>query len=151
MCILIWLLVVPSQACQCDRDNTELCHPWTGVCKCKVGWDGETCGRPCPFYTYGKGCKKKCNCKNNAQCSPIDGSCICAAGYKGEDCSQVCPDNTFGEDCAQRCACKNDATCSPESGHCNCTEGKCDVYVYDSSPRTCCVKFKYYIIVCQVV
>lgn len=122
-----------SKVCECEDENTELCHPWTGKCSCKVGWDGDTCGRPCPFYTFGKECQNRCDCKNNAQCSPVDGTCICAAGYRGEDCGMECPENTFGEDCAQKCACKNGASCSPENGRCNCTAGK----LYNVESRVC--------------
>lgn len=117
------------KVCECENDNTELCHPWSGQCSCKIGWDGETCSRPCPFYTYGKGCQDRCNCKNNAQCSPVNGTCICAAGYRGKDCGELCPENTFGEDCAQKCACQNGATCSPENGRCNCTAGNYNILV----------------------
>lgn len=56
------------------------CHSWTGKCICKDGWDGATCSRPCPFYTYGKGCRNVCTCYNNAQCLPINGICVCAPG-----------------------------------------------------------------------
>jgi hypothetical protein len=61
------------------------CHPWTGECDCKPGWDGKMCSRPCPFYMYGKGCHNTCSCKNDAQCSPINGTCICAAGTQVTD------------------------------------------------------------------
>jgi hypothetical protein len=61
------------------------CHPWTGECDCKPGWDGKMCSRTCPFYTYGKGCHNTCNCKNDAQCSPVNGTCICAAGMQMTD------------------------------------------------------------------
>lgn len=125
-----------AKVCECDTNNTELCHSWTGKCVCKAGWDGDTCARPCPFYTYGKGCQNHCNCKNNAQCSPVNGTCICAAGYRGENCSDICPVNTYGEDCEQKCACKNGATCSPENGRCNCTAGNTHTLCYkDNAER----------------
>lgn len=118
------LIIVNSQICECEDSNTEVCHPWTGQCSCKIGWDGRTCIRPCPSYTFGKGCQNHCNCKNNALCSPIDGACICAAGYRGKDCDELCAGGTFGENCAQKCACKNGARCSSENGSCNCTAGE---------------------------
>lgn len=56
------------------------CHPWTGFCECLAGWDGMTCSRPCPLYTFGQGCRRKCVCNNNAQCLPNNGTCICGLG-----------------------------------------------------------------------
>lgn len=52
------------------------CHPSTGECICKTGWDGSICNRQCPLLKYGKGCLKDCQCKNNALCSPINGNYI---------------------------------------------------------------------------
>jgi hypothetical protein len=82
------------------------CHPWTGECVCKPGWNSKDCSRLCPLLTFGKGCHGLCNCKNNAQCSPINGTCICPPGFTGEDCGETCLVNMFGEDCSQRCDCK---------------------------------------------
>lgn len=82
------------------------CHPWTGECECKAGWNSNDCTRLCPILTYGKGCHGICNCKNNAQCSPVNGTCICQPGFTGVDCANTCPDGSFGEDCAQKCDCK---------------------------------------------
>ena len=89
--LMLWLLYPGKGAC--SWGSAEVCgaciyvafaccrcHPWTGECECKPGWDGTMCLRPCPFYTYGKGCRNNCNCKNDAQCSPVNGTCICAAG-----------------------------------------------------------------------
>jgi Laminin EGF-like (Domains III and V). len=91
--LVLWLLDAGERAC--GFDSAEVCgacimllllvgrcHPWTGDCECKPGWDGKMCSRPCPFYTYGKGCRNNCNCKNDAQCTPVNGTCICAAGVQ---------------------------------------------------------------------
>lgn len=59
------------------------CHPWTGKCKCKAGWTGPTCSRPCPYFMYGEDCAFTCNCNrsgNTLQCLPNNGTCVCNAG-----------------------------------------------------------------------
>lgn len=56
------------------------CHPSSGRCECAAGWDGPTCSRTCPLYTYGVKCRRKCVCNNNAQCLPQNGTCICGPG-----------------------------------------------------------------------
>lgn len=63
-----------------QKYNYYRCHPWTGTCECVAGWDGPTCSRTCPLYTYGEECRKKCVCNNNAQCLPNNGTCICGPG-----------------------------------------------------------------------
>lgn len=60
-----------TEKCECDENNTEMCHPYDGKCSCKAGWSSVTCNRACPFFKYGKNCALTCDCKNNAQCSPI--------------------------------------------------------------------------------
>ena len=60
--------------------NLIRCHPWTGECICKAGWDGQTCSRPCPTYTFGLGCRNVCTCKNDAHCDPVNGTCVCLSG-----------------------------------------------------------------------
>lgn len=82
------------------------CHPWTGECECKAGWNSIDCSRPCPILTFGKSCHGLCKCENNAQCSPFNGTCICSPGYTGLNCEKNCPEGSFGEDCAQKCDCK---------------------------------------------
>lgn len=56
------------------------CHPWSGKCECNAGWDGVTCSRPCPFNSYGEGCRNTCDCLHDAQCLPADGTCVCPPG-----------------------------------------------------------------------
>ena len=58
------------------------CHPWTGDCICKAGWDGQTCSRPCPTYTFGDECSELCTCKNGAFCDPVNGTCLCLSGQE---------------------------------------------------------------------
>lgn len=58
------------------------CHPWKGTCECVAGWDGPTCSRTCPLYTYGERCRRKCDCHNNAQCLANNGTCICGPGMQ---------------------------------------------------------------------
>lgn len=70
--------------CECDKNNTKSCHPFTGKCDCNAGWSSNLCNRPCPFLKYGENCANDCNC-NGAQCSSITGECICAPGYQGND------------------------------------------------------------------
>ena len=104
--LMLWLLYPGKGAC--GWDIAEVCgaciyvafaccrcHPWTGECECKPGWDGTMCSRPCPFYTYGKGCRNNCNCKNDAQCSPVNGTCICAAGAHLSGLYMLKPNNTL--------------------------------------------------------
>lgn len=137
-------------ACECDKNNTKSCHPWTGKCDCKAGWSSNLCNRPCPFLTYGENCAIECDC-NGAQCSPITGECICAPGYQGNfwssnrtsdpdeitielyaseivfvcfigrNCEKQCDEGFFG-DCTQKCNCTN-GKCSPETGQCFCAVG----------------------------
>lgn len=68
--------------CECDKNTTKSCHPYTGKCDCNAGWSSNLCNRPCPFLTWGENCAQDCNC-NSAQCSPITGDCICSPGYQG--------------------------------------------------------------------
>lgn len=64
-----------------DENSCFSCHPFTGKCKCKAGWDGTTCVRPCSYFTYGDGCSQQCHCnKNNSLCSPMNGTCFCNPG-----------------------------------------------------------------------
>lgn len=59
------------------------CHPWSGKCKCKAGWTGATCSRPCPYFKYGEDCQQDCSCSKSGttlQCLPNNGTCICSSG-----------------------------------------------------------------------
>uniref|UniRef100_T1GK47 EGF-like domain-containing protein n=1 Tax=Megaselia scalaris TaxID=36166 RepID=T1GK47_MEGSC len=47
-----------DKACRCK--NNSSCDPKTGECICSIGWTGNDCSEPCPFGTFGAGCKEKC-------------------------------------------------------------------------------------------
>ena len=76
---LVWCLGRTSLYPIFSYDHVR-CHPWTGECICKEGWDGQTCSRPCPTYTFGLGCRNVCTCKNDAHCDPVNGTCVCLSG-----------------------------------------------------------------------
>jgi hypothetical protein len=76
---LIFYLCIQTQSLYLQKID-ERCHPWTGKCVCKSGWDGSTCSRPCTIYTFGQGCKEDCTCKNDAYCDPVNGTCLCLPG-----------------------------------------------------------------------
>ncbi|KAL3884938.1 hypothetical protein ACJMK2_025037 [Sinanodonta woodiana] len=109
--------------CQCVQNSTKLCHPNTGHCLCKPGWQGDYCNQPCSFPYYGENCAKVCDCLNNGNCDHITGQCECQPGYKGVRCEERCDDGTFGVKCQEKCACKNGASCDPTNGRCICTAG----------------------------
>lgn len=71
-----------ESTCECEKNTTKSCHPFTGKCDCNAGWSSNLCNRPCPFLTWGENCQNECNC-NGAQCNPISGECVCAPGYQG--------------------------------------------------------------------
>lgn len=47
---------------------------------------------PCPGFTFGRFCSKKCTCvqKNSIYCNTEDGTCNCKPNFYGENCERDC-------------------------------------------------------------
>ncbi|KAH3710310.1 hypothetical protein DPMN_069785 [Dreissena polymorpha] len=75
-----------NRSCECVANNTQTtCDKVTGVCTCKTGWKGTTCGENRDECTEGTH-----NCRQNSTCANNNGSftCPCNIGYT--DVAGVC-------------------------------------------------------------
>ncbi|KAG7198720.1 hypothetical protein KM043_001711 [Ampulex compressa] len=116
------VLVEVELLCGCDCKNLEnsRCGHGSnecGLCKCDVGWSGESCD--CDVSSpedNGLQCIARNStdvCSNRGEC--VCGACSCDAGYKGQFCECSPCDKIDGVECAGRGTC--------DCGTCSCLEG----------------------------
>ncbi|CAB1348775.1 unnamed protein product, partial [Coregonus sp. 'balchen'] len=110
--------------CGVDRDRCECTHGWTGVI-CNERVQGQLCEDGCPQGSFGKHCRRKCNCPNNGRCHRLYGACLCAPGLYGRFCHLPCPRWTHGVGCSEECDCvlEHSLGCHPKNGTCLCKPG----------------------------
>ncbi|XP_013403069.1 protein draper-like [Lingula anatina] len=87
----------PDRSCNCDKAGTEtpshepLCNTTTGVCVCKMGYEGNQCHKCASGYVRPKNesyCSY-CPCKGKCIISAEhDWLCECEEGYAGPYCDQ---------------------------------------------------------------
>ncbi|XP_071942934.1 uncharacterized protein [Antedon mediterranea] len=106
----------PSDVC----GEISCCDSSSDFCLCGPGWTGIYCTEPCEVGTFGKNCKKYCECENNSTCLHTDGRCICTQGWTGTLCNEPCESGFFGNQCFQMCNCPNNSTCDHITGACHC-------------------------------
>ncbi|XP_052249684.1 uncharacterized protein LOC127857318 [Dreissena polymorpha] len=114
-----------NRSCECVANNTQTpCDKVTGVCTCKTGWKGTTCGEDRDECTEGTH-----NCRQNSTCANNNGSftCPCNIGYTDvAGVCTACSDNKYGNGCNTPCNCNttnalvSTQTCNHVNGTCLC-------------------------------
>ncbi|XP_060579778.1 multiple epidermal growth factor-like domains protein 10, partial [Ruditapes philippinarum] len=112
-----------NSTCACTIDSTQLCNATNGSCKCKTGWQGDTCSEDideCAAGTF--------VCPENSTCDNTDGSykCNCVPGYvKTGGACRECDGFSYGQDCATPCGCNfnNARSCHHVTAECSCRPG----------------------------
>lgn len=127
-----------------NHGNTHRNHDFPPVCKCKPGWHGIECIKPCSNSTFGANCLNNCECEATSSiCNSETGKCFCKIGVYGDRCDKKCEEGTFGIDCRMRCGCKNEK-CDAETGFCEADE------IFDFQPVQVISVFSLFLRFCLV-
>ncbi|RLU15411.1 hypothetical protein DMN91_012405 [Ooceraea biroi] len=108
--------------CGCDCKNEESSHcehgiNECGVCKCNLGWSGDTCdcdeSSPIENRLQCIATNSTEICSNRGEC--VCSTCVCDKGYNGPSCECSPCDKTDGIECGGRGTC--------DCGVCDCLDG----------------------------